>query len=252
MLRTLLYLGGSAFVACAFWILETSSSLQTCVAKQTSAQTEQAKENNHSPPFTLSTDDKVAIHARCAGHVIYENRDATTAVATAFIAFFTFTLWRSTNRLWRAGERQLAHFKDTAERQLRAYVYLDITLKPYPKPPQQPNRISVSLAIKNSGSTWARNLRSKHGKVVKRTVVDPFDFVKWDQMNPAPMVIGPSQSFSLQFPDVSSDELQEIIAGRLHIFFCGVDYLRRCVERPAHSQANAIVQSFQRRRRGRR
>jgi hypothetical protein len=31
-------------------------------------------------------------------------------------------LWRSTDKLWKAGERQLSHFEDTAERQLRAYI----------------------------------------------------------------------------------------------------------------------------------
>jgi hypothetical protein len=33
-------------------------------------------------------------------------------------------LWRSTDKLWQAGERQLAHLENTAERQLRAYIFV--------------------------------------------------------------------------------------------------------------------------------
>jgi hypothetical protein len=41
--------------------------------------------------------------------------ELVTAVATCAIAVFTYTLWRSTNKLWEAGEAN-------ANRQLRAYV----------------------------------------------------------------------------------------------------------------------------------
>jgi hypothetical protein len=89
----------------AGWILGTSSSYNDCKAKQTAAQSEQAKEN--APPIVLPLADKTAICARCAGHVIYEYRDAVTAVATVFIAIFTFTLWLATYRLWISGDRQI-------------------------------------------------------------------------------------------------------------------------------------------------
>ena len=63
----------------AGWILGTSSSFNDCKAKQAAAQSEQAKEN--APPIVLPLADKAAICARCAGHVIYEYREAATAVA---------------------------------------------------------------------------------------------------------------------------------------------------------------------------
>jgi hypothetical protein len=43
--------------------------------------------------------------------------DFVTAAATVVVAFFTFTLWRATNRLWDAGERQLSLIKKNAEDQ---------------------------------------------------------------------------------------------------------------------------------------
>lgn len=48
-----------------------------------------------------------------------------TALATIAIGLFTYTLKKSTDRLWDAGERQLDHLEDTAQRQLRAYVSID-------------------------------------------------------------------------------------------------------------------------------
>src|SRR5258708_2879603 len=90
-------LGALILLLCSGWILSTSSSFNACQTNQTAAKSEQANEN--SPPLTLSVADKAAICGRCILHLIYENRDAATAVATVFIALFTFTLWRSTQRL---------------------------------------------------------------------------------------------------------------------------------------------------------
>jgi hypothetical protein len=51
---------------------------------------------------------------------------AVTAVATIFIALFTLALRRSTDKLWNAGEAQRALSEQTAERQLRAYVSVEL------------------------------------------------------------------------------------------------------------------------------
>lgn len=76
------------------WIVSTSSLFQTCVSSQTAEKTQTGKEN--SPPSILTGANYASIYIRCAGHAIYEYRDAATAIATVFIACFTFTLWRST------------------------------------------------------------------------------------------------------------------------------------------------------------
>src|SRR5262249_8624947 len=43
------------------------------------------------------------VNTECLFSFLYDNRDAVTAVATAFIAFFTFTLWWATWSLLRHG-----------------------------------------------------------------------------------------------------------------------------------------------------
>jgi hypothetical protein len=42
-----------------------------------------------------------------------------TALATIAIAIFTFTLWKSTDKLWKAGEDQFRHAKETGDRQAK-------------------------------------------------------------------------------------------------------------------------------------
>jgi hypothetical protein len=79
------------FLGFAVWVLGTTSSFKTCVTNQTAAETQQAKEQT--PPYALSFADHGGIYARCGAHVIYEYRDAAIAIATVFIALFTFTLW---------------------------------------------------------------------------------------------------------------------------------------------------------------
>jgi hypothetical protein len=110
------------FVLGAIWILTTSSAFLFCVEKQSAAESQQAKENP--PPLVLSLTNNAAICVRCTGHVLYEYRDAITAVATAFIAAFTFTLWQSTKRMTQAtgesvriAERALADLE-------RPYIYV--------------------------------------------------------------------------------------------------------------------------------
>jgi hypothetical protein len=73
-----------------------------------------------------------------------------SAVATAFIAYFTFTLKRSTDNLWRITNDTLEHSEKTAERQLRAYVSANTADVAFAG-----TEIKVLLKVKNSGQTPA-------------------------------------------------------------------------------------------------
>jgi hypothetical protein len=91
-------------VGAVLWVCQSSSSYQACIANQTSARHEESKENP--PVFFFTLADNAAVYARCAGHVIYEYRDAVTAVATVFIALFTYTLFAATKGLVQAAQIQ--------------------------------------------------------------------------------------------------------------------------------------------------
>lgn len=50
---------------------------------------------------------------RWIGSLIHEHHDEIIALATVVLAFFTFTLWRATNRLWQSAESQLSEFRQS-------------------------------------------------------------------------------------------------------------------------------------------
>ena len=70
---------------------------QTCINSQTAENAQTGKEN--SPPSILTWRDDIALKSRCVEQFIYAYRDATSAIATALIAIFTFTLWWTTSGL---------------------------------------------------------------------------------------------------------------------------------------------------------
>jgi hypothetical protein len=141
------------------------------------------------------------------------------ALTGAAVAAFTGTLWWSTRKLWRVTNATLQHSERTAERQLRAYVYLEVTGRAYPPAPKTPDRYSVLLMIRNSGATWARNVRVRHVMGVDPEQDDPFAAVKWDEIKPHPILIGPGQETSMQFGDLSGADLRDIIENKRRVFF---------------------------------
>jgi len=75
------------------------------------------------------------------------------AAFTVVLACSTIGLWLSTNALWKAGERQLVHFAGTAERELRAYVYVEKTNIKFQ------GGWNIEYRLKNFGKTPAHNVR---------------------------------------------------------------------------------------------
>lgn len=79
-----------------------------------------------------------------------------TAAATMAIARYTYTLKRSTDKLWDAGERQLSHLKESAEQQLGAYVGVS---ERQIISHDGGNTFVVEISIKNSGQTPAYQVK---------------------------------------------------------------------------------------------
>jgi hypothetical protein len=122
MLKTLkrgrAWIVGAVGLVALVWIVESSQSFQSCVQGaqyQGGEQTLQKRAANFSVLLRRRQD--------CLGLFVHQNEGAITALATIFIALFTLTLWRSSERLWEASENQRALSEKTAERQLRARMY---------------------------------------------------------------------------------------------------------------------------------
>jgi hypothetical protein len=79
---------------------------------------------------------------------------AITALATFAIAFFTLTLWRSSEKMWLTTQRALEHSELTAERQLRAYVHV-CTVNASPVG----SLINYYLEVRNFGQTPAYEVK---------------------------------------------------------------------------------------------
>ncbi|MGA7386293.1 MAG: hypothetical protein WBW81_16840 [Methylocella sp.] len=80
------------------WLLYVavgSTSFQICVANKENKQPEQASEK-HSSEVLHSLIVSARVKTYCACVFLYDRRDAITAIATAFIALFTLTLWLAT------------------------------------------------------------------------------------------------------------------------------------------------------------
>jgi hypothetical protein len=99
------------------------------------------------------------------GHIAYEHpSELVTAVFMAVLAVATIKLWRSTNSLWKAAERQLSHLERTTEVQLRAYIFVSSAKVDIHKDSNA--AIEYIVVLRNFGSTPASNVINVSGFAV--------------------------------------------------------------------------------------
>ena len=82
------------------FVVWSTDEFQNCLGEE-EERNKVAAETKENPPQVVLY--RLIINARndtvCALRGLYEFREATTALATAFIAIFTFTLWWSTGKI---------------------------------------------------------------------------------------------------------------------------------------------------------
>lgn len=138
---------------------------------------------------------------------------------TFFLVLANVALWLVT---WRSSVRQsrdmraaLGHAEDTAELQLRAYVFPDnINLVQRTDPLTQKNRWFIQVAWKNTGSTRTRKFVAKVSNkffVLKDTPLETFDFVDEPDAAIFNGLIGPNQSVNQ--PPILITDLHLIAGG---------------------------------------
>jgi hypothetical protein len=151
---------------------------------------------------------------------IDRRHDFVTAGATIVIAIFTIALWRATDRLWNAGERQLAQLSETTERQLRAYLFAHPVLLNFNIGYE--STITIRYETKNWGQTPAYHIRNA-AYLIKMPDPLPMNFnvesPQWD--DPRHTTLGPGQSM---FSDangkyeITSEEQKYYIVGLIEYF----------------------------------
>jgi hypothetical protein len=121
------------------------------------------------------------------------SHDNVIAFGTILIAIFTYVLYRSTDKLWEAGERQRLLSEDTAKRQLRPYIIIkgkDIT-----EQDDTHGRFVHLLKVVNAGQTPAYHLRGiTRLRVLDHPISRDFDFIIPPGDNQSVMMLGPRQS----------------------------------------------------------
>jgi hypothetical protein len=83
-----------------------------------------------------------------------DNEGFFVAFFTLFLGLATIALWRSTDKLWAAGELQREQFSKSSERQLRAYVYLENAWFKY----RGSGTWEITYRIRNAGQTPAHHV----------------------------------------------------------------------------------------------
>jgi hypothetical protein len=115
-----------------------------------------------------------------------------TAIATAFIAWFTLTLRRSTDRLWDASERQLGHLEETAKKELRAYIVTQVRDLTWPD--NWKGVAKIIIGIKNTGQTPAYDLRTlSRTRLYDYPFPPDFDFTLISGEDPSVGLLGPGE-----------------------------------------------------------
>jgi hypothetical protein len=171
----------------------------------------------------------------CAFFVLYEYRDAVSAIATVLIAFFTLTLWRSTDKLWREASdaRSLtllsvnaagtsanaaSRLAKATERQLRAYISVSTGTVIFQDDPLQPFVVLPDCI--NDGQTPAYAMSyNMRVDVLPYPLPDNFGFpMRQEQaVITSTAVVTPRRTFQLgasldRFLD--QDEISQIMHGK--------------------------------------
>jgi hypothetical protein len=149
---------------------------------------------------------------------LFSNKEWIDPLGTLLLAVFTLFLFLGTLALYFATSSLVNDARDTSQRELRAYVYAQINSRVWPAPPTPTNRWSIYLTVKNSGKTWARNLRIRQAR--RPAPIDvPFAEVPWTEDESGRMVLGPGEEWNLQFGDIPLTELPDIESHKKRWFY---------------------------------
>jgi hypothetical protein len=230
------------------WLLYVawgSTSFQKCIAEKQSEQPQQASEK-YTPKIFRVFVVNARIETNCFFRFSYDRRDAIAAIAAAFVALFTFTLWRattglreSTDKLWGASIRQICVAEQAAEASHKSASVAEKSLRVANRPVinisplelRQPEQGQVSshihFGLMNGGNGAAvvnRVLATVQTTPVGGNVLTLAHKTQYYAAPSVGFVIEIGQSIdggSIESPLLGVSELQQISAGqmRLEIIF---------------------------------
>jgi hypothetical protein len=224
-----------AVVGAVTLIIGVSKSFQECVQKANNETGEQPIKKRIGE-FLVP----VTIRWNCTGEFLHNNGEAITATFTVVLAISTIGLWLATNRLWKAGERQLDMIaqsitaaKTSAEAATdqvglsrlalisveRAFVFLR-EIEIYPATDK--SMISFLPRWENSGQTPARNLQNMaNWYYFVPDMPDNFDFSDQCDKVPSWITIGPKATIFMSFLEIDRERIDGVIDGKGKLYIWG-------------------------------
>lgn len=233
-------------VALVLWlsyVLWSTKPFQDCLGDQGEGYKTAKKAPEDPPEGRLS----LLVNARndtvCTFHVLYEYRDAVTALATVFIAAFTLTLWLSTKRLSKEAETASGIADKSADAALRSatvaesaltnlerpYVFRWTTGHPFTTPgyTQHPGAgyYDVACDFVNRGRTPALVKEIKITFQVTEVgefpiLIDP-NKLRGFGVPPTRVISGNAERFNELVPYEVNSRLQGILEGKLWVYLLG-------------------------------
>ena len=213
----------------SIYVIGPSKEFQKCVS-----------ERNHDDAYQTSKEEVfllikmiplARLNVACGFVAANENTGAITGIAGVVVAFFTFTLWLSTHKLWRAGERQAEVMKTIAEAALigqRARIQVTPTWETDRNPSKHgtPLQYKFGTRMDNFGNTAASNIKNHIGfDLLEAEMPDDFRFPDNDVPMAVVGVLGTRQF--LLGPHVppnryiSAAEMTKIQQGQLWMYVYG-------------------------------
>ena len=151
----------AALVFVCWWVLQGSSSFQTCIQ-----QDQKQSANNHPENYISTFAAGANTYRDCLGEFVHDRKDEILVAFTVILAFSTIFLWVATRDLVESAER-------TAKRQLRAYVGVDeVSIKVV----ERDKKPFIYVRIKNYGQTPAYSLRYWADIIIAPTFPDQSAF----------------------------------------------------------------------------
>ena len=142
---------GALALLALVWIVETSQTFKGCINQSKTEAGEQTLYQRASSFFVI-----LSRRQDCLGVFVHKNEGAITALATLLIAIFTLTLWRATDKMWKASQDQIELSRDVFVATERPWVG-PRTVGAEQIAPNHP--ITAWVVIENTGRSPAREMR---------------------------------------------------------------------------------------------
>lgn len=208
-------------------VVGPSKAFQDCISERNHYEAYQAPQEKVS--FFVKAVPWTRLRAACGFVAVNENTGAITGIAGVVVAFFTFTLWLSTHRLWKSGERQAEITKTMADAAIlgpRAIVQVSPMWSTEGDRNGPGANYRFFYKMENFGNTAASNVKNHIGyALLDKEMTDDFVFSDDDAPIATAGALGTRQwLFSPHVPPdkfITASEITKIRQEKLWLYFYG-------------------------------